>query len=307
MLQYSPNGASLGTSGGQLQMTSLGQLAWGPGSSALATFDASGLTASQVITVPNASGTLALVTPPTSGSATIDFAPIADGNCSSSTFSVVGVVAGQALVPGWPSDLEAGLIGVMRASATNTVEVRLCNLTGVLVDPASHVFTATAANGGSAGSAVYPTGTGVPQVVGGASWGTTLGVGTAANNLVQLTAAAKLPAVDGSLLTNLPSSATTVKVNGTAVGTRPNINFAAGTNISLTGSDNGTDTVTLTVNEAPIIGTYATLPACSPTIEGFRQTVTDSNTNTWGATVAAGGAYRIGAYCDGTNWTVYSK
>jgi hypothetical protein len=40
----------------------------------------------------------------------------------------------------------------------------------------------------------------------GSAWGASYTVGTAANNLVQLTSGAKLPAVDGSLLTNLPSS-----------------------------------------------------------------------------------------------------
>lgn len=58
---------------------------------------------------------------------------------------------------------------------------------------------------GGGGSMVYP-GAGVPNSTGSA-WGTSYGVGTSANQLVQLTAAAKLPAVDGSLLTNLPSPA----------------------------------------------------------------------------------------------------
>jgi len=60
------------------------------------------------------------------------------------------------------------------------------------------------------GTFIYPTGTGVVTVTGGASWGTTLTVGTSANNLVQLNSSAKLPAVDGSLLTNLPSGSGTV-------------------------------------------------------------------------------------------------
>jgi hypothetical protein len=59
-------------------------------------------------------------------------------------------------------------------------------------------------SGGSGGSMVYP-GAGVPSSTGSA-WGASYTVGTAANNLVQLTSGGKLPAVDGSLLTNLPSS-----------------------------------------------------------------------------------------------------
>jgi microcystin-dependent protein len=50
----------------------------------------------------------------------------------------------------------------------------------------------------------YP-GAGVPNSTGSA-WGTSYTVGTAANNLVQLNGSAQLPAVDGSQLTNLPSS-----------------------------------------------------------------------------------------------------
>lgn len=48
--------------------------------------------------------------------------------------------------------------------------------------------------------------------------------------------------------------------------------------------------------------TFANLPA-SPT-EGMIKGVTDSNTATFGATIAGGGANRVLAYFDGTNWTV---
>ena len=47
---------------------------------------------------------------------------------------------------------------------------------------------------------------------------------------------------------------------------------------------------------------FAGLPAVP--IEGMQYTVTDSNTNTWGATIAGGGANRVLAYYNGTNWTV---
>jgi hypothetical protein len=53
------------------------------------------------------------------------------------------------------------------------------------------------------------------------------------------------------------------------------------------------------------VGTFAALPATP--VEGMLATVTDSNTNTWGATVASGGANRVLAYYDGTNWTVAGK
>jgi hypothetical protein len=52
---------------------------------------------------------------------------------------------------------------------------------------------------------------------------------------------------------------------------------------------------------------FASLPACSSSIEGARGAVSDSTTNTWGATVTGGGSNHILAYCDGTNWTVAAK
>lgn len=51
----------------------------------------------------------------------------------------------------------------------------------------------------------------------------------------------------------------------------------------------------------------AGLPACNGATEGMERAVTDSNTATWGATVAAGAANHILAYCDGTLWTVAGK
>ncbi|MBV9745157.1 MAG: hypothetical protein JO099_15455, partial [Acidobacteriia bacterium] len=53
--------------------------------------------------------------------------------------------------------------------------------------------------------------------------------------------------------------------------------------------------------------TFSDLPACSSSMEGSRGAVTDSTTNTWGATVTGGGALHVLAYCDGTNWTVAAK
>lgn len=46
---------------------------------------------------------------------------------------------------------------------------------------------------------------------------------------------------------------------------------------------------------------FASLPAGS---EGDLACVTDSNTATWGATIAGGGANNVLAFFNGTNWTV---
>jgi len=50
---------------------------------------------------------------------------------------------------------------------------------------------------------------------------------------------------------------------------------------------------------------FANLPA-SP-VAGMVTTVTDSNTATWGATIAGGGANTVLAFYNGSNWTVFPK
>jgi hypothetical protein len=52
---------------------------------------------------------------------------------------------------------------------------------------------------------------------------------------------------------------------------------------------------------------FATYPACSSSLEGLEEAVTDSTTNTWGATVTGSGSDHVKMYCDGTNWTVEAK
>ena len=71
-------------------------------------------------------------------------------------------------------------------------------------DGTTHYLSLPYYTSSSSGSMVYP-GSGVGNSMGSA-WGTSYTVGVAANNLVQLNSSAKLPAVDGSLLTNLPST-----------------------------------------------------------------------------------------------------
>jgi len=52
---------------------------------------------------------------------------------------------------------------------------------------------------------------------------------------------------------------------------------------------------------------YASAPTCNSGNEGSVQAITDSTLNTWGSTIAGGGADHVLGYCDGTNWTVAAK
>lgn len=53
--------------------------------------------------------------------------------------------------------------------------------------------------------------------------------------------------------------------------------------------------------------TFASLTACSSTIEGSMAAITDSSTATWGATITGSSSNHVLGYCDGTNWTVAGK
>ena len=77
------------------------------------------------------------------GSSSLGFAAIAQAACSQLTFTLTGASAGDPIAPGWPATLESGLVGNMFVSATNTVTVRLCNLSGGSVTPANQLFKAT--------------------------------------------------------------------------------------------------------------------------------------------------------------------
>jgi hypothetical protein len=87
-----------------------------------------------------------------------------------------------------------------------------------------------------------------------------------------------------------------------------------GSGVTITGSptsgqipiaSSGTAASWQTLKAKPVA--FASLDTCNSGAEGKMMGVTDSNTNTWGATVAAGGANHILAYCNGTNWTVAAK
>ena len=58
------------------------------------------------------------------------------------TITVAGANPGDAIAPGWPA-LPGGVFGIMLVSGTNTVTIRLCNLSGIGVTPPSATYRAT--------------------------------------------------------------------------------------------------------------------------------------------------------------------
>lgn len=75
--------------------------------------------------------------------AALNFPSIPTGGCASDqTLTVSGANPGDAVAPGWPT-LPAGVFGIMMVTAANTVTVRLCNLSGLAVDPPSSTYRAT--------------------------------------------------------------------------------------------------------------------------------------------------------------------
>jgi hypothetical protein len=78
------------------------------------------------------------------GSSPLTFGSISSGGIGVRTFAMSGALVGNKVISGWPATLEAGLIGLMRVSAADTIEVRLVNLTAYPLTPApAQIFKAT--------------------------------------------------------------------------------------------------------------------------------------------------------------------
>ena len=78
-----------------------------------------------------------------SATQTIAFSPVGPSTCSSEfTFTLNGAATGDAIAAGWPADLPAGLLGMMRVTAANTIGVKLCNATTNTITPNSTIFKA---------------------------------------------------------------------------------------------------------------------------------------------------------------------
>jgi hypothetical protein len=78
-----------------------------------------------------------------SASASLSFGAISQAACAQLTFTLTGANPGDVVAPGWPTALESGLTGVMIVTSSNTIAVRLCNLSGATLTPAAESFKAT--------------------------------------------------------------------------------------------------------------------------------------------------------------------
>lgn len=78
-----------------------------------------------------------------SNTATLDFGSISSASQAELTITVTGAAAGDTVSLGPPSGIESGLISDGRVSASNTVTVRLANITGSPIDPASATWRAS--------------------------------------------------------------------------------------------------------------------------------------------------------------------
>ena len=77
-------------------------------------------------------------------SAVLSFPSIPAAGCSSDlSLTVAGANTGDAVAPGWPATLPSGLLGIMLVGSSNTVSVRLCNLSASAVQPPSATYRAT--------------------------------------------------------------------------------------------------------------------------------------------------------------------
>jgi hypothetical protein len=91
-------------------------------------------------------GTVAAATASWSG--VIDFGSIADGACLQQTVVATGAAVGTPLSVSSTTAFADNLVATAWISATDTVKVQLCNLSGGAIDPASNTYKVTTAAGG---------------------------------------------------------------------------------------------------------------------------------------------------------------
>jgi hypothetical protein len=93
---------------------------------------------------PLAPGTLhftaKVVHPALSNSASLSFSEISNERCDNRYMTVTGARVDDPVVPSWPPTLGPDLIGSVRVSTKNVIEVRLCNFSGKTITVPAQVF-----------------------------------------------------------------------------------------------------------------------------------------------------------------------
>lgn len=85
---------------------------------------------------------LPATTPLAVQTASLTFSPMFDGVCQDQAFTFTGVSSSTQLVAGLPSNLPAGMDALLFANAADSVDVRLCNHSGVTQNMGTYTFTA---------------------------------------------------------------------------------------------------------------------------------------------------------------------
>lgn len=96
-------------------------------------------------------------------------------------------------------------------------------------------------------------------------------------------------------------------INGAAAVTRMTLSDGGTITCGGLNAQSSTITTTAAISGGSIRGTAVAFASLPTATEGMLVAVTDSNTSTWGATIAGGGANHVLAYYNGTNWTVAGK
>lgn len=88
---------------------------------------------------------------PTTASGSLTYTSLLDGTSADQTFTFSGVTTSTAIIPTYPAALPSGLIPVMWVSATNTVKVRVLNVSGSSYTGTLSFSASTGSGGGGGG------------------------------------------------------------------------------------------------------------------------------------------------------------
>jgi hypothetical protein len=145
LISSTPSINQSGTAGYTISNINVTETATGSGAKNIAKWAVGGTT---VFNVDNAGATTigagsAAISKVYTATATLDFPSIAHNSYADLTMTVTGATTGSVVIPGAPAALEAGIGFSMWVSAADTVTVRIHNMSGGAVDPASATWRAT--------------------------------------------------------------------------------------------------------------------------------------------------------------------